>query len=495
MCFGFPTEDEIAAIDPKHAVLQLPELVCDKPNADGPICTGMVFRLAHSARNCACNAVNALVKRHGVRQPSLTRRIECSHDLLEQVRSRYCHFDNALYDRWFASWPAGKRASILRSVQYDEVNGQLLSPHVKREVSHDPPSRARLIQAYGNLATQAAFGPENRCFQKTLCDIFDYAGYEVFPGIRATFACGLTYPQLANWMEDARVTAVAYYECDGKNWDSTMQAEHFEAKFAAMGVCCPALEAFARQCFVGRGTFQAKNKSQLKYVLRGTVKSGHNDTTSGNSLINALIAAHVLRDAGLRGRILVMGDDLVVTVESDFDCDAVLAIHREYGIVPIGRKFYSWNDVTFISAHWIECSGRLTFVPLLGRLLSRLWWTMTPVGRRNLAGYRRSVSMGLLAGVRGLPLYEDFISHGVANVAARGPSGWEYAGFNGDGVDGGVDGVCFKYHISRDDVRDLIQFIRKAPEGPMFASHPVADRIIARDLADIHDRPASVWNE
>lgn len=490
ICFGVTSDAEIATMDPKHSVLLMPLPVCDKPDAPGPTAVGLVFRMSHSCRGCVCNAVNALVKRHGVLQPEITREISCSDHMLDAIRDAYGFAVQQYYDAWLSTWPRTKQKMITDSQKYDRLDPSGIKPHVKIECGHDVPSRGRLIQAYGTLVTQAAFGPENRCFQKALGYVFDTHGYEVYPGIFATIGSGMSYPELALWMSRNALWAKTYYECDGKNWDSTMQRSHFAAKFAAMRHCCPELADFAEACFIGKGVMVTKSGT-FRYKLHGTVKSGHNDTTSGNSIINLLISSFLLESMGLHGHILVCGDDLIIAIKEDFDCDEMLRRHSEFGIVPVGRKFTSCEDLTFISAHWL-CVGdnRYAFVPLLGRLLSRLWWTMKPPSRKNLPGYKTSVALGLMQGVRGIPIYEDFLTVSNPGVKPVGESGWEYAGYVDTSIDGRA-GVRRKYGLCDSEIDDLIMFIRMAPSGAVYAKHPVADKIIARDLADIHQRVVS----
>jgi hypothetical protein len=54
-----------------------------------------------------------------------------------------------------------------------------------------------------------------------------------------------------------------------------------------------------------------------------------------------------------------------------------------------------------------------------------------------------------------------------------------------------MDAFCARYSLNPDDVRDAEELIMQARGRQGFLCHPVFDRLMAVDLADLADRPLS----
>jgi len=339
--------------------------------------------------NCACNALNALVNRHAVvQQPAAF--LPVPPQLIRDIAIAYRSCLAQHYDTWLARWPLAKRALIAKSLLIDHPAPGRVKPFVKREVSHKPPTKARLIQGYPNLATQVVVAREMYAFQKALAILDDY---EVYPGIRISMGSGRSATWLSGWPTRSMWDRSVFYERDGKNWDATMSMSHHQAKIELMRACSSRMVNFVNLCRIVKGTVHPDRRGGLsfRYRLDGTVKSGHNDTTSGNSIINLLVAASAARSLGLSCRILATGDDLIMEVRRDPGlvlatlCARLMSAERAYGIVPEARLFSSIHDVTFVSGRWLAHGAEYRFVPLAGRLLARLWWTVKRQRPKDLA--------------------------------------------------------------------------------------------------------------
>jgi hypothetical protein len=457
---------------------------------------GWTTHPAYVLRKCACNAHNALCHRHGTKQRDMTRSLaQTLADFiayLAPAEGDYAHHPMRVFENWLRKWAFGKQKSILHSREWDEFLPHRVKAMVKREINHKIPTKARLIQFYVNLMTQAEFGPAFYALQKTLCEVLYRA--PVNDRVDVTFASGMTAQSIGEWMEWTQSRgAVCYYERDGKNWDSSMQAPHADFRAEVYGAFDPELAAFARSCNIvkGMGVFPGR---LLRYAMEYTVKSGHNDTTLGNSLINAAIAYASLNDLGIPGSVLVAGDDLIVACYSNVDCETLMNVEAGYGIQPEARVFTDYRHTTFISGMWISDGERIGFVPIPGRLFARLWWTVKPPGKKSLDMYKRGVARGLLTSCGTLPivriLLRAFDSRGKSITSSKG---LVYKDAKYDFGEGIWYSLSLRYALPEIVLRDFEAWLGALPAEPLILVHPVLTRIAEVDLSDISERGRGFW--
>jgi hypothetical protein len=388
---------------------------------------------------------------------------------------------------WMAKWPRGKQEAIDVSERRDEVRPELLKSMIKREINHSMPTKARLIQFYHNMATQAAFGPDFTTLQKS---IFGWSKSFRHRGVRVTYASGLNPGQLGKWLSDAldRFPNPWFYERDGKNWDATMQRFHHLLKQRIYSAYSPGLAAFVERGFECRAYCELPNGT-FSYIIKGTVKSGHNDTTLGNSIINACIALECCIALGLEAEILVAGDDLLVVCNAN--PEGLAALEAEFGIKPEARVFRSYLDVSFISGCWLAGNGGFIFVPKLGRLLARLWWTASPPAARHMTNFKYSIVNGLLGACGEVPLYKEFLGRPSGKLISLGRDyDFWVANFGGAGVNRAtVSDLCDKYRLNPTEFDELALVLSRLGHRPCLIKHPLLERICEHDLADLMDRP------
>jgi hypothetical protein len=431
-----------------------------------------------------CNLHNAICNRHGARPPQVTRDFAREAWLLFEphvaaVRASYyehlAHWDHA----WIKKWPLAKQLAIIKSQDSDLVSGDRCKAMVKREVMHKPLSKARAIQFYVNHASQAYCGPEYTALQKALCA----TAYRMPLGLaRVTFASGMSGVGIGRWMEEVLLdySRPVFYERDGKTWDASMQAPHGDFRIALYSAIDSKLAAYAQ---LGRSakTKVTMDGNVFAYTLSDTVKSGHNDTTSGNSLINMLVSALAANELGVVCDIIVAGDDMLM-VCGGVDADAFASLEAQCGIQPEYRLFESIWDVSFISGQfWPALGGGLFFTPLAGRLLSRLWWTVKPPSQRRLADYKHSVVAGLIPACGEIPLMRDFLlAHDTC----------------GRVIDVDKDFTVTSTKAYGDP--DMIELVWNHRYGPVppglefggtgILVHPYLETVVARDCGSLADR-------
>lgn len=489
VCLGYGDEKNLG----DHCKIQERPKSCDRSDQKGAMLMGPATRLAWTNRSCGCNAHNGMCHRHGVVRPEPTKSFEYAFRFLAEtkpgVSAEYEEHFLAHGSEWIKRWPLSKQQAIIRSRELDELAPGLVKNMVKREHGSTKASKARCIQFYTNLATQAEFGAEFASVQKAYGK--DWVRREIDGRIRVTIGTMMNSVKLGEWLggvlRDYRKPM--FYERDGKAWDSTMGKMHHDLKMEAYSFMPPDFKKFANDCYSVKGTGVYRDGSRLVYTVEGTTKSGHNDTTIGNCIINAMIAAEACHRQGLAADIIVVGDDLLIIIEGDFDAAALAAEEAALGIVPEYRKFDDIEDVSFISGQWIPVSTeRYIFAPKLGRLLARLHWTVTPPSPKHHAAYLRGVYSGIRATCHSIPVMSALAP--AVKGETRGVDRW-YTEMYGEQVAEYTRADVMpwflrKYRCSEEEVETLEAEL--ADRTPRIIRSDLIDRIEEVDLADIQER-------
>lgn len=495
VCLGYGDDAKLGS----HCkVLSVPRHpLCLTKERWGARLVGWTVGVAYVCRKCICNAHNALCNRHGVAQAPVLRdlRLDALDDFHDVLRSYWVDcWNHPLSDppTWLAKWPRGKQISTEHSQRWDALKPSRVKSMIKWEVYTKLPSKARLIQFYPNLATQAEWGPAFSAVQKVVCGRFRQ---RQIGGIDITMASGMNAQEISRWMRDCVARgAVMWYERDGKNWDSTMGEmtavfkrdlyAAFDIDFTKFVESCEKVKALM---VLPTGVF--------RYAVDFTVKSGHNDTTLGNNIINAAITYATFKRLGIRCSILVAGDDLLVACYDPVELAKVVALEREYGIVPEARVFdHAWQT-SFISGIFMDSSDVWYFVPTPGRLLHRLWWTVNPPSESKISAYRRGVVLGLLPVCRNIPIVRCLLrAFEGAGAVGKSDKCYTFRGTNYEDADF-MDAFCRRYCLSPRDVFDCEAWLQSLPPTPLLLVHPVLDRILEIDAADIDVRGSGLWPE
>lgn len=469
---------------------------CLVPDKRGARLMGLTVGPGFKMRNCPCNAVSAIVLRHGARVPRPTADVCDALPYFERAITEAMGYFAAhpcrRFTVWNARWARSKAAGFVWSGAFEAVRSGEGKAMIKSEVYHKVPTKARLIQFYKNYHTQSYFAPLCYSLQKSLTAVFQF--HELAPGITATFGSGKNARDLATWMTQCLGYGASWWlERDGKNWDSTLGPRctkfrrrfyrrfdrHF-AKFIA------AMNRSTRNTIVFRGL------GRLIYVIRHTMKSGHNDTTLSNSLINIAIALMTMLTLGLRGHIIATGDDLLISgCGRAPTVDEWVRAERVYGILPEANVFFSPFRVSFVSGIFVSDGEVIAFVPILGRQLARLWWTVhDPQGYSS--EYCTGVALGLLPTCRDIPIMRQLLlPYVTASRALKSDKGYMYRDADQPLGDGIWDFYASRYDIHVADLRSCDAFMSTLAPAPSYVSHPVLDRICEFDALPIERRPTT----
>jgi len=464
----------------------------------GPEALGWVAWDVSALRKCLCNAHNALCNRHLVRQVDLTA------DLLPMTAAfvaatRTCLNDYAQhpfrdFDHWLLKWSSAKREQIRQSVINDIYRPDRVKSFVKWEISVGlkPPSKARLIQGPSNLRTQAELGPDILALQ---CVLGDHVHrLQLTPYVDITFACGMNVSKMALWPAFSE-RVVSYYERDGKTWDAMVQVKHFVLRDIIYRSFDAELADKVLK-FVRVSGIVCDRTGFLSYKVNGTVKSGHNDTTLWNSILNALISAHVFTTLQCRASVIVAGDDMLAAVFDDYAAEQVRSLERACGIVPESRSFNSLYDASFVSAIWVTDGQHHGFIPKPGRILAKVWWSIRVPSPKRLRAHLNSIARGLWPSCNSVPVVSHWLRKAMGDYGTVdvGKDWWrDFSDVHQVFGEGIYRHFSTRYQISVNDLREAEKFLDGLEFRPGYVCHPVIQHIVEVDLADIGDRVVSFY--
>lgn len=502
-CLGPGNPD---SVDKKHKVVvegQMPAKgECDTGKWGG-VNLGPVAADTYVCSNCACTVHNALCNRHCSKQAQITGNFDAALQHFKKFETAlyeaYERSYETLYHNWIDKWNVAKRELIRTALRESISDDTRLKPFPKRECNHAMPSKGRLIQPYYDLDTQARTAPVVCAMQKAFGEVF---GQNHQGQVDITFASGMNAGALGDWMRDTLdcLRDVHFYERDGKNWDANIQRLHWQLKMAVYRMMTGDSDVLKvlEDCFKGHATMHFEDCT-IKYTVEGTVKSGHNDTSLGNSIINAAIAYQAAVVLGLRARILVMGDDLLMAVEGDFDAKKLSEEEAKLGIVPVYAKFSDYRDVSFISCYWWPTGNvdhPYATSPKIGRCLARLFWCTKDIPPKLERAWIHTVVCGLKGTCIDLPILGDFLQ--VCDELADTDKTCETGKYDWEGRDAFkvrydpdllLDTFKYRYGSNDAEVAQLEDMILSITSLNTFMKHDLIDRMLAYDCADPHERP------
>lgn len=523
VCLGQPSPQQRQQVDNKHEITFDELGPCVRTDQKGAKLLGFSTGLAGVCRSCICNFQNALAVRHGAAQPKIKTAWKAAtllaEDLSTVVGRHFALEDGKWFNDWILKWPQTKQALIAESFRQDEYLPDRVKSFIKREVSKidDIITKARAIQGYANLHSQSRFGPLFYALQKAFTTVLKrYKVPEHITGgrvIRLTAGSGMNPEDLGQFMSDCLMDYhdPYFYERDGKNWDATQQRAHHDLKRRFYSRALPRtghVADFLRHIQSGfkvKGCARFKN-GFVRYSLTGTVKSGHNDTTLGNTLVNLSIALEAAVRLGVDCDIIANGDDLLVIVEGDFDESDFAAKEAEYGIVPTFAKFHNYWQVEFCSNIFIPIGYRadhpealrILAIPKPGRILQRTFWTVNPPGKKKEKEYMHSVTTGLMRVLHAVPIVNTFLTlHNPCpekmTIAPIRVGAFKERTFHDRVVpcDAGLvrDWFRLRYGLTNRDIHLAESILHGLPIGqPVIIRDPLFARLAHIDTCDVGER-------
>lgn len=416
-------------------------------------------------------------------------------------------------------WRVGKQQAKLQridtSIAEDRVAFERVRFMLKCEVTRWPYDarialkKARGIQFTVNEASGYCVAQQYAAFSQALVEAS--SAEQVFNGVRflLTYSSKMAHDDISQFVTRAEEERRKYPdsvidERDGKNWDANVQVCHREALINVYQQLDRSLAAHARSGIRVRGGISIDDVT-IRYVVNGTVKSGHPDTSSGNGALNREVTMQAitslpdhLRPVAVWG--LVMGDDYIAWLYFSHRvcrlelCAALNAAEAALGIVPERGLFEDIRHASFISLTFYRgVRGGVIALPKIGRLLSGLFWTVTPLMNRDPTRLASGIAAAFYPLYNTCDFMRKFLRHHMrvpplemteylpfyqwAEVGLRRlpePINWREEHL----IKYGADVTLLDFDLP-DDYAGLAQ-------------HPVIDAIIAQDLSDPCDRAGCV---
>jgi len=376
-----------------------------------------------------------------------------------------------------------------------QAGASLIAAFVKRECNRKELTKARGIQGYAELTVQAFLGPRITALQKAwgkiLIDRKVVIGNKTYA---LTMASGMNGDQLGDWITGKRNLYDWWYERDGKNWDATMDEEDYRCKFHLYEqILDPESIELLKAGRVVEGMNTVKHKGgmiRVNYKLNNTTKSGHNDTTLSNTLVNLMKTVDAMHSIGVDGCVIAMGDDMLAGVNGEYCPDELASQESTYNMVPEYRGFRgsdSWMNVSFVSGIWAPSGDQCVFIPKPGRQLSGLLWTHRMVTIKNCDEHAAGVVAGLPGCYWRLPVISQFFAPYRRNHATVDVEWEKKLQFQSTRM---IDEGWFelRYRTNPDEIEKCISMIPKNKSPYSIFKHELTERITNIDLEDAPSR-------
>lgn len=472
---------------------------------------GVSFGLPCALAQCACNAQNALAKRH-LTAPKYKARSNFRNVFLGPLKNTLrAAYQSSLVNNFADEWRVGKKvvklAQIDRSKIVDVLKCTRAKSFVKFEVGYKIPSKARLIQGHVNEATAYEHPDEYAAFGAALKIISGHTFDDSGIAIRFVYAGGYNHDELSDLLTEARDSFgphTLYDERDGVNWDSTMQqptlmAEALVYEMLSMRV----IEAFRARHGFCSGAIKCKLRTQARtftrvfYTTAWKRLSGDWNTSYGNTVISMIITFVTLTELPphLRPRkalCMFMGDDyLGVYGYTEKVCPKMLASalnHNEtsMGIEPVRGIFDDPLFVHFISLSvWPKKDGGLQFVPMPARQLRKLFWAATRVLPQQQLAYRNGLCVAFWPVYYGFALMMKFLKcHYTPGITPLPMDWWNFPLSDRIRDVNWQFGFSWKYGIPY----SATTFDWSPPDQAGWFESPVVDWMLAIEVLDPQDR-------
>jgi len=258
-------------------------------------------------------------------------------------------------------------------------------------------------------------------------------------------------------------------------------------------------------CFAVVTTYR-NDETTFRVHVYGTTKSGHNDTSLGNTLRGIamwLEAAGGLRqrlgcadgETAIRFAVAQAGDDSIARVRSRsaLDWTQPFALHGMKTKVATWANHY---EASFLSAVWAATPSGDVFISKPGRLLAKLFWTHPFRGSTEEYARRHaaSVALGVLPTGRLIPGIRQLLQRvwdlGRADVDVStylrwNPmvAAWDPAAY---GDDVAWPWMQARYGVTQDELDEFTRLVVSARTGDIVACE-FTRKVMLRDLPDAPD--------
>lgn len=476
------------------------------------------YLIPQIAKGCACNEYIGVRNRVVFKKPN-----EATRGMLERLNSFFESTKRTVFgdqkrkceimtdQGWLKYVPSKKRE------MYKEGMSQLhkgkdvdykIKAFIKQEaILKNEPFDPRIIQGR-DVVYNCVIGPTILTASKILSASWSVFNnrckyvYDEFAFPVATYASGYTRNKLGLWHQRSMEFLTAFssdivvYENDFSRWDRTVCSELIELEFKVYKWF------FKLPAKVQRGLkAQLKNlgytRHGVKYTSEGTRKSGDQNTSVGNTILNALIHLFIFCEASgitdpskLPIRSIFLGDDGYILCDRKLAAKALKIskqIYLELGLKAKAR-IAELHEAEFCSSIFVPVNGTYILAPKPGRILCKTFYSRKKLNFKKQQQWVKGICQGFLGDVSVFPwlvvLFRSILARTTHVKAWRDPDKFHQYTFRSESVVKAdwesVDYLCRRYSISVSDLKEVTNWIANhVIDYNSYIAHPI--------LASIHE--------
>lgn len=222
------------------------------------------------------------------------------------------------------------------------------------------------------------------------------------------YTSGATADQLCQWYCDCINAGYHFIEDDFSSYDATQGAGcHLtELKFYH-DFFQPNVDVSTMLKFQSRTVGYSKH---FKYTCKYTRKSGDQNTSVGNTILNFIAHHYALSELGCEDyRMMAVGDDNLIAVKQQIDLSEMGCIIESLGLKP--KLSQSVDRPSYCSGYFAPYKDTFLFMPTLFRRLSKIGFTVNKLPRNVSPTARMKGNMLSVPQFKVLPVFRVLYEH------------------------------------------------------------------------------------
>jgi len=447
------------------AEIKLPlDMTCQEKHGTTQFGPGVAIRVPLMARSCVHNELVAVNNRGCINRTTpyapiwdfvrwrlsilIPKIPNLVHDGLV-LTDRHGYLKPIAFEKWVARFPTGRREELIRAFQKVRDGHKVMITNesfIKREHAlkgfpsgnelYDP----RLIQGRHPTYT-ATTGPFCYTFHKMLAALWndevlfgvvnfvdqpdqslfpqypgevrlDPLGLDPRPFTKIVFTSGYTAEKLGALVEKAYTVVsqhtklVVIMEGDASRFDARVGVEAVKCKldvYTDFGVTGDTKKALSKHTITVGVT-----KNGIMYRVDATVKSGDNDTSCGNSMLNGGTHEGLMYLAEVEVYIMfVVGDDNLTMMRHE-DWERVMNEAKTYwslvGFKVVTKFMTCLYDAEYCSGRFYPTNHGFVYGPKIGRVMCKTFHAKLDHSNHNGMRWARTVALGMYRDVAFIPV-------------------------------------------------------------------------------------------
>lgn len=334
----------------------------------------------------------------------LGRHMEAGPCRMEDIYAKYTGLKRARYER--AHLNLTKQGGVIRK---DQAHVKMFVKAEAYRVTDDKPfPDCRAIQ-YRSYEYTLLLASKIRPAEHKMYELSDVPGY----GEGRIFAKNMNQRAKAEALRDMvyGLPGCKIICFDFSRFDAHVQRiilEYVEQVAWNTAVRDPELASILRMQLDNVGK-HGRGENCIKYKVSGGRMSGDANTAGGNCIISATVLCAFMNQRGHRYRVLVDGDDSVVTYYGpEIQQEEVETFVRKYGmVIGIESKPQTLEEIDFCQAHPIQVDGVWTMVRNPMKILTKMGMTHHKDGPK--AYVKRLLTTATCEGflAKGVPILQE----------------------------------------------------------------------------------------